>query len=118
MSAYLHEVLLPILKKISCLISHATLWAWFNITKLLEKRGNQATCFIIIIPIVFCNVVSIKCIILLNFLLKGMIVWLGSTFGAKILFFMEINFINIETAYFNIIILLYIEGIYIHTMFN
>ena len=66
MSPYL--VLLPILEFFSCLISHATLCSSFNITKFLANLLTKPIFFIrifISIPIVFCNLVSMKCIIII-----------------------------------------------------
>ena len=66
MSPYL--VLLPILEFFSCPISHATLCSSFNITKFLANLLTKPIFFIriyISIPIVFCNLVSMKCIIII-----------------------------------------------------
>ena len=46
-----------------CPISHATLWAWFNITKLLANLLTKPSAFLLLCQL-YCNLVSIKCIII------------------------------------------------------
>ena len=48
----------------SCPISHATLFAWFNITKLLSNLLTKPSPFLLLCQL-YCNLVSIKCIIVL-----------------------------------------------------
>ena len=45
-------------------ISHATLWAWFNITKLLANLLTKTSAFLLLCQF-YCNLVSINCIIVL-----------------------------------------------------
>ena len=61
MSPYL--VLLPILECFSCPISHAGPMGLIQYYQITSQPFNQLICFFIIMSIVFCKLVSIKCII-------------------------------------------------------
>ena len=51
-------------KGINILTPHATLWAWFNITKLLANLLTKPSAFLLLCQLYY-NLVSIKCIIVL-----------------------------------------------------
>ena len=48
-----------------CTISHATIWACFKCNQTTSQPVNQAICILLFLPIVSCNLVSIKIIIII-----------------------------------------------------